>query len=408
MATSIFACGFECGRTGVHWTLGSNSSFVTTGHRSGARGLRINPTAATAQTANTVAFPAATRYVARFYITFTTLPSVDIAIAGLSDLSGPNVRFKQSDSKIYAGVGTTLGASGVAVTTGVTYRIECDFNISAGGNDTADVRVGVDNGTATACGQATAAGLAGTTTLWEWFDGVTSFTADLVIDDFMLSQTAADYPLGPGFVHAFIPTADGTHNVAGINDFERSATGTDITNSTTDAWVLIAKQPVDATTAAPSTYINLIAPPNATDYVENIYGAATGSSTPVAAPRAVEVLVGYAASATGTCNIRLALNDNGTTNDVFNGNPAVTNTNTRYTTKHYATAPTGGAWTVTSGAGNFNNLRIRCLTNDAAPDPFFACTMIEAEFAPLVPTTDQQMMAADRGIGLGIGRGMRF
>lgn len=212
-------------------------------------------------------------------------------------------------------------------------------------------------------------------------------TANINVDDFILSNTPGDYPIGDGYVNHFIPTSDGTHNVAGANDFERSATGTDIINSTTTAFQLIDDVPLKS--GVVSEYINLIAPPNATDYVEIVFGPASGISTPILAPRAVEVICAYASSAAGTNNLRLALNDNGTTDDVFNANGGV-GTTANYARKCYALAPTGGAWTVASGAGNFNNIRLRCLTNDAAPDPWLASAMIEAEF--MMPPKGQKII----------------
>ncbi len=371
--TSVRCCGFECGLTlgvAVHASLNGTCSFNTTANRvrSGARSGRCNPTAGTGYFSYSPW--TATKGMGRTYVWFDTLPSADTSVfTDAAAAGGQGAYFKQSDSKIYAGTATTtLGASGISVTTGQWYRIDARAN-------TTNVDVSVDG---VACGSLAAS----TQDSSNYYVGFRSTcTADAYFDDCVWSITDADYPIGSGFGNAFVPTADGTHNIAGINDFERSATGTDILNATTDAYLLIAKAPLDSTASAPTDYINLVAPANDTDYAECIYGAATGSSTPTTAPQAVDAIVGYAASATGTANIRLALNDNGTTNDVFNGNPALTNTNVRYTVKQYATAPTGGAWVIGGGgAGDFIDLRIRCFTNDPAPDPFFACTMIEADF----------------------------
>jgi hypothetical protein len=204
---------------------------------------------------------------------------------------------------------------------------------------------------------------------------------DLYFDDVLQSHTAADYPLGAGKVEHFIPTADGTHNIAGTADFRRSATTTDILNSTTTAYQLIDDVPMKSGTVA--EYINLIAPPNATDYVEVMFGPAPGISTPAAAPRAVEAVISKAkGTGTGTNNLRIALNDNGTTSDIFNGDTTTASPTATFAKAHFNDPPSAAtAWTVTAGNGNFNNVRMRCYTSDAAPDPWWASAMIEAEFA---------------------------
>lgn len=383
--TPVFCCGFECGDNGAsgaggHWLPGGGAPAIsTTTVRDGSRSLRCNASGSANYVIGIQAHTSTTRHIGRFYIQFASLPSADASISafGLADITGPNVRFKQSDGKIYAAVGSTLGASGVSVTTGQWYQIDYDYNVNTGGTDACDVKVD-----GTTCGQATATGTS-TADSADAIGVIANVTCDLFIDSVVWSSTAADYPIGAGYVNHFIPTSDGTHNVAGANDFERSATGTDITNATTTAFQLIDDVPLK--TGVVSEYINLIAPPNATDYVEVVYGPAPGISTPTVAPRAVEAVCAYASASAGTNNLRLALNDNGTTNDIFNTNGAV-GTTANYTRKHYATAPTGGAWTL-SGAGNFNNIRIRCFTSDAAPDPWFASAMIEAEFAPVVTDT---------------------
>jgi hypothetical protein len=306
--------------------------------------------------------------VVRIYKYFASLPSADCRLIGTA-LGG--LVFKQSDSKLYAWSNANgFATSGITLTTGQWYEI--NFGMDA----TEKVVRGNVDGTELATIATTYSGGS------QCFIGVvtTLVTCDLYLDDAIVSNTLADYPIGPGYVNHFVPTSDGTHNVAGANDFERSATGTDITNATTTAYQLIDDVPLKSGVLA--EYINAPAPPNATDYVEVVYGPAPGISTPTVAPRAVEVICAYGSASAGTNNTRLALNDNGTTDDVLNTTTGPGTTAT-YARKHYATAPTGGAWTL-SGAGNFNNLRMRFLTNDAAPDPWFGSTMIEAEFAEVV------------------------
>lgn len=313
-----------------------------------------------------------TRLVERFYIRFATLPSADTPLATCQDLvapDGPCVRFQQSDSKIYAAVGSTLGATGVSVTTGQWYRIDVDFNVQTGGSDLCDVKVD-----GTSCGQATATGAAAGDTVLTL--GVTSIcTADVYYDDMLLSLTAADYPIGAGYIKSYIPDADGSHNVAGANDFERSATGTDITNATTDAFQLINDRPIKSGTL--TEYINGIAPPNATDYVEWQYEDSAES----VAPRAVEAILTLSDAATSganACTITLRESGGGTSADIFTGDTNAPGAGTAvFKRAHFATVPgTATAWDTTK----FNALRSRFLVSDAAPDPWVGSAMLEAEF----------------------------
>lgn len=383
MATPVFCCGFECGLSasvGSHWPTAGGAAIVTTSPRTGARHLNCN--GSNERVVSAAAHTSTTRHIGRFYIRFNTaLPTAGTANVRLAkfndDALGPAIHFKIADSKIYAGVSNTSGASGVTVTTGQWYLIDYDFNVNTSGTDTCDVRV---NGTA--CGQATGNGTStgGSTDAIGLCDAVTA--ADIDIDDVLLSSTAADFPLGAGKVEHFVPTSDGTHNVAGANDFERSNTGTDITNATTTAFQLIDDVPLKS--GVVTEYINLIAPPNATNYVEVIFGPAPGISTPTAEPRAVDVIVAYASASAGTFNIRLALNDNGSLDDVVNTNTGP-GTSATYARKQYADPPSAASvWGITSGDGNFNNVRMRCFTSDPAPDPWWASAMIEAEFAEVV------------------------
>ncbi|HLE04216.1 MAG TPA: hypothetical protein VI729_06335 [Anaerolineales bacterium] len=200
-----------------------------------------------------------------------------------------------------------------------------------------------------------------------------SHTYDIYFDDFIRSNTPGDYPIGAGFVHHFVPTSDGTHNIAGADDFERTLTGTDITNATTDAYLLVDDIPLES---ALNDWINLTAPPNATDYVEVVFGPAPGISTPTIAPRSVEFIAAFHAAAVQANNLRIAYRDNngGTQDDVRNA--TIGSESILYVRKQYAAIPGGGAWTVTA----FNNSLARCYSSDANPDPRLDGYMIEAEF----------------------------
>lgn len=246
MPTPVFVCGAECGIAVVgtvstpgveHWSAVNGTAPTVVTSRPGpamrsTRAFRFNPTAATSYLTHTfatsIASPATT--VWRFYIYFTTLPSADTWLFSDNTLAG--VYFKQSDSKIYAvsGGGGVLGATGVAVTTGTEYRIDCKTVLNT--TTTSDVQVdGV------ACGQASLSTSA-TSDPNIRVGNQSAVTADFYIDDIVVSGTSGDYPIGAGTVAGLYPVSDGTHQGAwATGTFGKSTSGaTNAASTDTDLW----------------------------------------------------------------------------------------------------------------------------------------------------------------------------
>ena len=385
--TPVLCCGFECGIltsgsgavTDVHFTSTSGApSISTTTIRSGARSLSCNAAGAAVIAGCAFSGTNQLRLIVRVYIYFATLPSADVTLAQFSNAAsadGPGLRFQLSDSSLYAAVATTLGSTGIPVTTGQWYRVDADWTISAAGNDTADIRI---NGMA--CGQASAAGRAsGIGTMGLGVIG--AVTADVFFDDLVLSQTAADYPIGPGFVNHFVPTSDGTHNIAGAGDFQRGNTGVDILNATTTAWQLVDDIPLPSGTVDQADCQRGVAPANpTTDYVHGVFGPASGVPTPTRGPRAVDVILAHHQISTTSGQMEVRLDDNGTVSTIFNTGAAAGVTTYRYARAQFATPPTGGSWAATGTSGNFNLVGYRFLAQDANPDQCLDAIMIEAEF----------------------------
>jgi len=399
-ATPVFCCGFECGLNDSHFTILSGTPTYETGiKRSGSRALRINPTSSQEYVQLVSSLTGNTVIVIRGYVYFVTLPNTTCSIL-ISNVDGLGAWFNSSDNKIYAGytTGPTLGSTGVSVTTGQWYRIDVKVDVSSN-PQLADVKVdGTD------CGQASRAVAGGS--IFNIVIGHATFntTSDVYFDDIIISQTSGDYPLGAGYVNHFHPTSDGTHNIAGANNWERSLTGTDILNSTTDAYLLVQDIPLPSSL---STFINSVAP-SASGYVECVFGPAPGISAPSSAPQAVEfvgLLQTASAGGSPTMDISLRINDNGTTGDVFTSTSFYQPTSPIAVRAHFAIPPTGGTWNVSGGNGNFNNLRVRFGSFDAGdsnPDGFLGPVMIEADFAgdpPTPPATNNNLLLL-MGIGM--------
>jgi len=371
--TPVFTCGFECGVSGAHWTLSATSSFSTSTVRSGVRSLRANADGTTPSTAVAVAQGSATRWIGRFYIWFSALPSANVALAStLNSSTGPLVFFKQSDSKIYASIGGTTGATGVSVTTGQWYCVDFDFNIQTAGSDFCDVQVdGV------ACGQATATGLSAAQSAFTLGNaGVSTATMDVFYDDLVLSNTSADYPIGPGKVLSFVPDADGTHTATTTTIVKGTAaapTGGGNVAGSTDVFNWLNARPIGGGATGATRLVNQQTT-GATLYAEVDFEP----TTEVNPPRAVEVLVVDQQASTAVGDMHIKVNDNGTESVVLDRTNVAGVITDRYTTKQYATMVGGGDWTLI----RFNALKIRFgYSGDANPDQYFRGTMIEAEFA---------------------------
>src|SRR3990167_7083696 len=136
MTTAVFCCGAECGvsdAAGVTRHLnfrGTAPTFDTTIVRTGLRALNCKATLGSSY-AITPTFSSSV-YVGRIYIRFVILPTLTCTVLEGRGASNVGVYYKASDSKIYAGYGLlNLGATGVAVTTGIWYRLDFRFNVSA-------------------------------------------------------------------------------------------------------------------------------------------------------------------------------------------------------------------------------------------------------------------------------------
>jgi hypothetical protein len=186
-------------------------------------------------------------------------------------------------------------------------------------------------------------------------------------DDLIFGVTSGDYPFGPHSVERLLPTSDGTHNTVGANQIEQSATGTDITDATTDAFSLIDDAPLDV---AVTDYINDVGT-SATAYVEILFeDLPAGSDVPVDV-KGYQVDRDSTATGTSAAHSGLLLaDDTAVTPDLrlSSDDPGTTIT----TRKKMLARPTGD-WDRTK----VNGLKARLGFGDGAPDVFFASLMLE-------------------------------
>lgn len=374
---SVLTCGFEEGAFGPHWTAGAvTPTFETSGALSGLRSLRCNPVAQANCNALTVQSFGAGLVIVRFRVKFTTFPAGGFNFFHVEGNTGTGIGLTGTVVGVIANGFAVNG--GVSIASGVSYCI--DLKIDRRTNPW--VVDGQVNGVSVP--QATAS-VAADTSAMQFRAGSqqgfgTAHTMDVLFDDLVISTTEADYPIGPGFVHPFVPTADGTHNIAGAADFQRGNSGTDILNATTTAFQLIDDVPMPSGTVDEADNIRAVAPPNATDYPECVFGPAAGIATPTVAPRGVEVILAHHQIATQSGQSVVELNDNGTIDTIFDTGAAAGVVTYRYARKHYAAGP-AGPWVIGGGGnGDFTDLRVRFRAPDATPDQCLDAVMIEAEF----------------------------
>lgn len=387
MATTIFACGLECGVLGstgmhIHQVTGT-CSISTSVFRTGLRSLRSNPSAARAYVNLEDNIDITNRVlVARFYIRFDTFPAADTSLFGVERVIGncEGLGFQASDSKLYPYTNTnrgamTFGSLGFAPSLNVFYRVDIKIDCTANPR-TIDIQI--DGNVLTQLTRATAAQnltfveMGGALNL-----SPSTPTDDVFYEDILFSQTAGDYPLGAGQVDAFSPSADGTHNIT-IGVYKDEGLNL-ITNSTTTAYQKVNDVPLDSTTFIDQTVIS------ATDYFEVLFPDTTQT------PRHVDAIIAIGGSASAAS---WKLNDSGTLDNVFTGNPGAGTP--VYKRKGYATKPSGGAWTTTA----FNALTFQSLfASDVTPNPITYAIMLEMENLPSTVSAPTNQRRSLLGVG---------
>lgn len=379
--TGVLVCGFECGQLGAdgqHWTAAAGISVDTGTKRNGDRSLRVNLSAAASTSVSNTTVQNVN--VGRCYLRFASLPSADTYIVWTGGVNRVGIAFKQSSSTLHCATAGTpsMAGAGISVTTGVWYRVDFKLDQTDGAN-VADGKI--DGADLT---QATASNSGVETTVR--VGAPSAITTDHYFDDFVISQTGADYPIGAGYVNHFIPVSDGTHNTGAAGSFVVGTSGgANITNATTDSYQLIDDVPMDDTSPDTGDFINQTTNTGGgAEYVEHVVGPASGISTPTEGPRAIDVLYAYHAAAATGGNHTFKINDNGT-EDTVNAFNAAGSTSTRYGRKIYNTSPASATnWHADNDGtnGDFRDLRVRFgYSTDANPDQYLDCVMVEAEFS---------------------------
>lgn len=375
MATLLFLDGFEHGRAtsgvaGMYNTVAGSPSTVTTPVRTGLRAMEISAAGAAESVQYTIA--AGSRVVTMaFYIRFASLPAADAMLAEWTSNANGRLYYDQSENKfMVSAAGSNDTPGGPTLATDTWYRIVTEYDASGASKV---LRCQVDD--TTGFSSTTVSAAADITIVRLGTSSTHTYTG--YYDDWIVSVIDGDYEEIATWqsheVESLIPTSDGTHSISGANEIERTATGTDITNSTTDAYELVNDRPLDVT---PTDYINDVGT-NAASYCEMLFENLTSSLTSVAGVR------GYAvdneSTGTGASSAVSRVVTSGGTSISPDLRLSTDDPGTAVTVRKKILTASSPPWDVTQ----VNDLRVRCGLGNGAPDVFFASFMLEvALFEP--------------------------
>lgn len=319
MPTPVFGCGGECQLAGSgsagspHIGSPTNVTFETSSPIRGSASIKLSATAGVSNfridaTGLTGGLANGRRFIVGFDLRIpSSLPSNDLSIMAIqmAGIFGNYyfIYYQNSDQKLYLRKSDWLagniitGATGVSVVADTTYHIDLDFNSSA---NPVLLNGKVDG---TSLGQVSMAEAAVDSYLigWGW---ITNATGTILIDNIVVSTTAADYPIGSKHILPASPNADGTHVASGSNLVKGttgSPTGGGNVNGASDVYQSVDELPL----GGGGDFINQQS--NATaEFAEIAFANSPGGYSTL---NAVEVALGRHEANTNTGNSQHRLHD---------------------------------------------------------------------------------------------------
>jgi hypothetical protein len=339
---------------GVWNTAAGTASVDSATRRSGAYSLRLAPAGAAAYRGRLYTQPSSA-FVMRFAVRLASLPTADAELAGMTDLGHYNqayftVRYDAATRKLAVGYPGQKVLSSTAIEAATWYSVEVRFDPRTS-PQTADWRIdGVAQPSTTYAQPASAA-----YSLYWGTAAAATYTANF--DDFAVSETASDFPIGDGKVLALKP--DGMGASAGASNFLND----DNTALNATSWARLDEVP----TTSALDFVKQTAV-SSTSYAETTF-----EDTAEACVRAVGARVVWEPHNTNQANHgRTAVVDGGVERTVYAGDMAANNTalNPKYAT----VAPATGPWSRTA----VNGLRARIgYSTDVTPAPTWHALLLE-------------------------------
>lgn len=386
----VYLCGWECGDTLLKHTVTGTISVSTSTVRTGQRSLRANNASVSSYAQHFLNAAHATT-VMRYYVRWAALPAAagsDHPILLGIVAAGTQPRLTLTSAGVLKfGFGATQNTHPTTIVTGQWYRMDLRvLNNDGTGTKKFDLQVDGVAGT-----QRTLSEAGSNITAWRWGGPGMTTTQDSFIDDAIIDNDTAAYPIGQGQVTAVYPTSDGTHSFT-AGDFGDNA-GVVLSSATT-LWQKVDDSPMPLSGATLS----------AADWLEQIVTRTTGylefqfdTSAVKGDSRAVAPIIAIQAETAATATNEVRLNDNGTVESAttIGGSVAVTTIIHGY--KIVATRPSGGGvWTKAS----MSTLRARWgYSSDAAPDVRLEALLLEIEHRPAVTGTGAGTGTASSGSG---------
>lgn len=308
---------------------GSNITFSQSGLRPGGGDTLIdcNGTLATQRFGCNFQSVTPNQVACSFWFQFVALPgSTTNNLFTGNVLAGTGFQFSLNGStnKLSAQAGGGTAQTGPTISANTWYLVDMLMDCSTGTSSLQWWINGVAQTTATGSQTAT------TMTGLQWGWQTTASSAHVQFMDIVWSYTAADAPLGSYITKLAPLTGCGTHSL-GVGVFKKTGAVVIIVGETT------SYQEIDEF------------PPSNTDYVDQTVIDATHyveyTVTALAAPpSAVNAIAGFQGSATGAYAMEVRLWDGTTEGSDVTSAATKSGTTARFSTKHLAANPSGGAW----------------------------------------------------------------
>lgn len=226
---------------------------------------------------------------------------------------------------------------------------------------------------------------------WQLTIGIqSSATADIQIDDLVVTMTSGDYPIGDGYIKPiWLDGTVGTHNLVVSNNIQWSSDGSTYTDVASSTDTLPATTLDDNQAPWPSAFPG--------PRLRQSSGTGNGSYVDLnltditATPRAVGAQVLYGAASTTACTGATWLyDDGGNTKEIYGvpGTPrdhSETSCFVRGCPSYWASGivasltPASGSWTSTK----LNSCKVRMgASGDVTPNPYWFGVLVQYDFVP--------------------------
>jgi len=366
--TLLYIDGFEhgslvTGQGGVYGSVDSSITISTSYSHTGSNSLKIDPT----YSVTTKSFSSGIRTMSGsfYYMWRVGVPtSLSAPMLTIANANGEfSVVWSATNDELGIKIGTSASVmfSGNYYSLNTWYRVDFKIDCSSG---TATMYAMVDGADEINTSRSqTAADL--TSARMGFYAGYASGTYDTYMDDVVLTDSTADYPIGVHYVDGLRVTADGTHNEGGGNFYNSS--GGSLSDLSTNVYTFIDETNVASTT----TYIEQRSN-DTSAYMESTFADISSSG----GPRGIyyrQVSTDSSDIGANSAETRLYLSDGTLVQDIrpSTSDPGSPDTWTMY---QGASAVPSGGWT-TDGV---NGLKLRMGYADGDPDARFGSVILEA------------------------------